>query len=519
MSALTCFGKSLVGWAVPTDSKGGPSPRSSCGLADGGHSPPYILVASSVLLILTMQIGCHREKGAESTENPAAVPALPTAEPEAILRQLERDYREATSYSDRGQVVLRYRERGDIYTDEAPLAVAARLPNELRVEAYYTVVVSDGQRLRAKISDEKSDDIDGQVLNRELTGELTLDQIYHDVTLREAMTSGMGGQPLQLDLLYAEDPLKSIFAENANLRLLEPANVDGHDCYRIVAAGADGEYVFWIDGATFVLRRLEYPAAALLPELAQSDVIQDLSLRAEFRDATFEPKFDDATFRFDVLAAARQVHAFVMPPHPLPTNLFGKQPADFSCYAMDGTKVGSKTLLGKTAVLMWFNGHPACRKTIEQMSEVYAARSKDETVAFYGVSTEPSSVSNAQIEAALASWNADLPLLRDFDACGRDLLGVPWTPTMIVLDAEGIVQIYEVGANTDLAQELPTILDRLRDGDDLASEIMADHEQQTADYQQSLRTAMGEAVSPADATVPKSGEPASDATNTEAVTQ
>ena len=51
--------------------------------------------------------------------------------------------------------------------------------------------------LRAKIADEKSGDIDGQILNRELSGELTLEQVYDDSTLREAMTSGMAGRPLQ----------------------------------------------------------------------------------------------------------------------------------------------------------------------------------------------------------------------------------------------------------------------------------------------------------------------------------
>jgi len=474
-----------------------------------------LLAASCLLFAFAMQVGCHREKVTEPTTRPEAVQELPKADPAAILRQMEQAYRDATGYSDRGRVVLRYRERGDIRTDEAPLAVAARLPGELRVEAYYSLIVSNGQQLRAKITDELSEDIDGQILSRELSGELTLEQVYDDVTLREAMTSGMGGQPLQLDLLYADDPLKSVFAEDAKCRMLEPSGCDGHNCYRVVADGAEGEFVFWIDGATFVLRRLDYPAASLLPELAQSNAIQDLSLRVEFRDATFEPTFDAAMFRFDVPDRAKQVRNFVLPPHPLPTTLFGKQPADFACYALDGSRVRQKTLLGKTAVLIWFNDHPACRSTIEQLSEVYAARGNDKMIAFYGVSTEPSSVSNSQLEAALASWNADVPLLRDFDACGRDLLGVPWTPTMIVLDAAGNVQIFEVGANIDLARELPTILDRLRDGDDLASEIITDHEEQTANYRRLLEAAMGEAAVPSTELTPASSEPAPDSTGVE----
>jgi hypothetical protein len=160
--------------------------------------------------------------------------------------------------------------------------------------------------------------------------------------------------------------------------------------------------------------------------------------------------------------------------------------------------------------LVWFNNHPACRSTIEQFSEVHAALRDDETVVFFAVSTEPSRVSNAQLEATLAAWNAAVPLLRDLDACGRDLLGVPWTPTMIVLDAVGNVQIYEVGANADLAQELPTILDRLREGDDLASEIIADHFEQTENYRRTLEAAMAAAAAPPPNLVPATSEPGSE---------
>lgn len=472
------------------------------------------LIASYFVLIFSVSSGCKPEQIAAPAVDSASIQELPELEPAAVLGRMEQAYREADNYSDHGRVVLRYRERGDIRTDEAPLSVAVRLPSELRVEAYYSVVVSNGRQLRAKISDEKSGDIDGQILTRELSGELSLEQVYHDTTLREAMTSGMGGQALQLNLLYADDPLKSVFAEDAKLRTMESEELDGHTCYRVAAEGVEGEFVFWIDGISFVLRRLDYPAASLLPELAQSEMIQDLSLRVEFRDATFEPTFDDSTFRFEVPTDAKRVQAFVLPPHPLPTELFGRQPEDFTCYGLDGSKVDRQSLLGKTAVLVWYNDHPACRSTIEQLSEVYATRRDDDTVALFAVSTDPSSVSDSQIEANLAAWQADLAVLRDLDACGRDRLGVPWTPTMIVLDAEGIVQIFEVGANADLAQELPTILDRLRDGDDLAGEILADFDEQMATYALTLKAAMADDSSPVPELAPVGGQPPADsATN------
>ena len=67
---------------------------------------------------------------------------------------------------------------------------------------------------------------------------------------------------------------------------------------------------------------------------------------------------------------------------------------------------------------------------------------------------------------------------------------------MIVFDMVGAVQIFEVGANNNLAEELPTILERLGKGDDLAREILLDHEDQETAYQQTLKAAMQEAGSP-----------------------
>lgn len=446
-------------------------------------------VASCLLALLASQCGCDAKKVAQATDESVTAPALPTADPTAIMRQMEQAYQTADRYSDRAVVVLRYRERGDIHSDEAPLAVKARLPNELRIEAYYAVVACREKRLWAKISDEGSNDIDGQILNRELSGGFTLEQLYKDATLREALTSGMGGQPLQLDLLFAEDPLSSVLAASANCESLEPAMCDGDLCYRIAASGAEGKFVFWVDGVTSVLRRLDFPASTLLPELARSKVIQDLSLRIEFRDATFEPTLSDADFQIDIPDDAKQVRSFVLPPQPLPTELFGKTPGDFTCYNMDGSKVERNSLLGKTTVLLWYNDHPACRSTVEQLSEVYAERRDDESLAIYAVSTEPTRVANLTLKATLDAWETDVPLLRDFDACGRDVLGVPWTPTMIVFDAKGAVHIFEVGANNDLALELPTIIDRLQNGHDLATEIIADHEKQKANYRQLMDAA------------------------------
>ncbi len=443
----------------------------------------------AALAVLSAQLGCQRTD--TPTSQAASVSTSQTSDTRAddLLSRMEQVYRYATGYADQGRVRLRYRQHGDIRIDEAPLAVATRFPGQLRVEAYHAVAVCNGQQLRAQIHDQLSGNIDGQILVRDLNGPLSLEQLYHDPLLRESLTSGLGRQPLQLELLFADKPLQTLWQGETIRRVLDPVDFEGHRCQRVSVASDSGTYVFWIDQENQLLRCLEYPADRILPELAASEDVRELSLRAEFREASLAPAFVDGAFEFPIPPGSKQVHAFVLPPPALPSELFGHRPAPFAAYDLTGQRIGPAELDGKVAVLVWFNGHPACRVTLEQLSSVYEARRGDDSLRVYAIATEPSSVTNAQIASMLKSWQVELPLLRDLDACGNDVFRIPTLPTLVVLDAQGTVQIFEAGANTNLARELPVILDRLSDGHDLASEIREAHATQQLEYAKLLSLA------------------------------
>jgi peroxiredoxin len=445
------------------------------------------------LLAFVLAVGC-REHSNSPTETPVAnrVQQGIAGDADAILRAVAKAYRDAPSYSDRGRVRLYYRHRGDIFQDDAPLQVLAEYPGRLRVEAYHAVVVCDGKNLTAKIRDEFSGDIDGQILVREIQdGEVTLEQLYHDAVLRDAMTSGLARQPMQLELLLGENPLKSILTDNVTRRLLESDKFDGHSCHRVEATTEEGAFVFWIDQTELLLRRLDYPANSILPALAATEEVRDLRLTAEFLDARFKPKPDAAAFSFAMPAERKEVRALVLPPQPLPSQLFGQRPEPFEFQNMAGDRLGQSDFDGRATVLLWFNSHPACQTTMEQLSAVYAKHPRD-AAAIYAVSTEPADVSNRQIQSQLEEWEVELPVLRDFQADGRDVFAIPWAPALLVLDKEGVVQVFEVGANVDLSRELPVILERLQSGDDLAAEVLAGHARQEAEYERLLQTAQGE---------------------------
>ena len=464
----------------------------ACRDSDGVHRASLLLMS---MLAVTLA-GCRPNQPAADqppdSQQTAADSAGPDAaaedDPDAILRRMVKAYRDTPSYADQGRVLLHYRQRGDIVQDEAPLAVASIYPGRLRVAAYHAMVVCDGDKLYARITDEPSGDLDGQVLVRTIaSGEVTLALLYSDTVLRDAMTSGLGRRPIQLDLLLSDDPLAEILSDKVTRRLLSAAKFAEQDCYRVEATTDEGPFVFWID-QEMLLRRLDYPVEAILPELAANPEVRDLRLSAEFRDARFKPAEDDASFSMTLPESRKEVAALVLPPAPLPSQLFGQRPRKFEFHTVTGDRVAQNDLDGSNCVLLWFNSHPACRETLQQLSQV-AAEQDDDKLKIYAVATDPSEISTERLKGLLRQWQVELPMLRDVLACGRDVFDIPWAPSLIVLDEEGAVQIFQVGANPDLGRELPVILDRLRGGTDLAAEILDEHAEQKDEYQRLLQLA------------------------------
>ena len=137
-------------------------------------------------------------------------------------------------------------------------------------------------------------------------------------------------------------------------------------------------------------------------------------------------------------------------------------------------------------VLVWFNDHPASQTALQQFEQVRKTLPGEAQVACYAVCTEPSSVSHAQVQSLVQRWGGTTPLVRDLEAFGRDVFKIPYAPTMIVLDAHGVVQLFEVGANPNLVSELPDRLRLLAAGEDLAAGRLAQFRQEQTLYQKKL---------------------------------
>ena len=261
-----------------------------------------LVLAACTLFVFT---GC-RVRNAE----PPAATGSQSADADAVLRRMVEGYRRATTYADEGILRLRYREQGRFVVDETPMTLRVQRPNRLRLRAYNVTAVSDGQRLFARLEDKATSDLGGQVLVRRAPETLGLADLYGDTVLRDALVNGLGRQPTPLELFCAEQPLQAVFAPTVRKRLLSPGELEGHRCLRVEATTPEGAFVFWVDEDEHLLRKLEYPVAAMLPELAASTAAGEAELVAEFSNARFNAPLDDRSFVFPLPSSAQAVRRF-----------------------------------------------------------------------------------------------------------------------------------------------------------------------------------------------------------------
>jgi hypothetical protein len=436
--------------------------------------------------------GCPRNPSVDQPPQPTEARGVSgQIEASEILQRMIKSYQNAPSYSDRGVVSLRYRVGESRFQDDADLAVTLARPNKLSVRAYQVALACDGTQLRARVKDPSSRDLDGQFVVRAAPPVVSLPELYTDQVLHRLIASGLGRHPVQLELLLGEEPLKDFLRPNVRKRLLGDAEIAQRPCWRVEVGAAEGEFVFWVDREQLVLRRLEYPTGELAAQMARTANVSDVTVAAEFRDARFGPVTADNVFQLEAPEGAKQVRYFVLPPQPLPSNLFGQEISDFFFADLAGSRVSRDQLRGKIAIFVWIHDDANCQASLQELEKARQRFRGDEGLAFYVICTQPSTVSNDQLKELLRRWGVSTPAVRDLMSFGRDLFRIPGAPTLVVLDQRGRVQIVEAGFNPKLATELPRVLERLRAGEDLAPQIVAQFEREQAEYARNLADAGG----------------------------
>jgi cytochrome oxidase Cu insertion factor (SCO1/SenC/PrrC family) len=222
-----------------------------------------------------------------------------------------------------------------------------------------------------------------------------------------------------------------------------------------------------------------------MPDLANDPAVKDVRLYADLRGAKLGGKIPASEFALEIPAGAKRMKTFVVPPRPLPTKLLGKVPGEFFFLDGLGERVTSEQLRGKITVLTWYHDNPACEATLQQVALARDRLTEDaETIAFYAVATDPTTKTNDDLLARLADWKVGMTIVRDLEAFGDKAFHIEVQPTVVVLDAEGRVQIFQAGGNPQLADQLVQIVERLKNGDNLAKEIIEQHARSQTEYEE-----------------------------------
>jgi hypothetical protein len=450
---------------------------------------PVVWLLWLTVTVATGAMGCRPANTSPSQPTDSPERRVVTRPPvDETLGAMIRAYQQALAYSDRGEIQLSYRSGGRLHRDVAPFSVAFQRPGKLQMQAYQVDLASDGEILQAQIHETASSDLSGQVVRRETPMHLTLPWLYEDNLLRETLQLGLGRQPIQLELLLAEQPIAEFCDSNVSRRYLDDRPLHGHSCYRLEVLTSEGPFVFWIDRQQWLLRRLEYPTNQLRQTMDPRLGVSDLSLVAEFHDSQFAAMRD--RFLLTPLAeGARPLRRFVRPSQPLPSNLFGQTPAPFTLFQLDDRPLSSDSLQGKIVVLHWYVDHPACQASLELVERTRRQWAQDEQVVVYAVNAEGAATPRESLERTMAGWGFEIPILRDREAVGRDAFEIEVLPAIVVLGMDGTIQLHESTFNPRLDEHLAEALTRLRAGEDLGLAVVAQAHQDTVQYQRLLAAA------------------------------
>jgi len=472
---------SLVGCSRPEPPSSGDSPTAESGIsgqpADQGastgsaSSQPAVPGGPSAGGPSAAQPGAAA--AGPATPAPGTTPSVPHKFDDArqLLEAMVAAYQMASSYSDQGTVRLFAQLEGKTIDETEHFSVALVRPNKLRMEAYQVVVVCDGERFRATIGD-----LPDQVLSRPAPAALTVEDTFDDQVLLTVVRGGMAAAPPQLILLLHPEPLKVLFGPTEEPKLAEPGTIGQRQYYRVRFSRPEGILTLWIDQETLALRRIVYPGEALRPALSQLGTVQSVSLVADFAGAQFNAPVRPQTFSLEVPPEAREVEFFV-PPHP--AQLLGKKVPPFKFFTLDKKPVTPADIAGRVTVLaFWASAWPPSVKGLPELQKVFAQFAGDSRVAFYAVSLDQPQTEPQEIQQVLSQAGVTMPVLRDLELCAGRRLKIAEMPCLMIIDAQGIVQHFQIGFSADLSRTLPEKLSQVLAGKDIYHEPLAEYEKQ-----------------------------------------
>lgn len=438
-------------------------------------------------LLLAFAPGCNEKKGEPTT---AAVPGpnekgkeaaapgkakdSPAAEksPREVFEAMVAVYREAKSYEDNAVLEFDAKISGNKAEERLPFFVVFARPNMANLGYIASTILVDGAEYQAF-----SNEAPNQYLKRPAPAELSVATLFDEPLLKILRRQSQVGDLPQLILLTSKDPMASLLNQGKDLKLLPPAKIKENACWRVSATRPDGLVVFWIDQASYVLRRVEYPIDALREGYAQQGKVEEMRLVAEIADVKLNGQIDPKSFRRPSTQGFTQVKQFD-PPHM--AKLLGKKSPAFQFTGVDekDKPITPADLEGKVVLLdFWATWCGSCRNTLPEMQKAYEKFKNNPKVAFLAVSIDDAGTQGKALADFMKDLKVTIPVARDTTAQHGRLFQTFAAPARVLIGPDGIVQDFEMGGSADMAERVTKQIEDVLAGKKIYEEKLAEFEE------------------------------------------
>jgi len=202
---------------------------------------------------------------------------------------------------------------------------------------------------------------------------------------------------------------------------------------------------YWIDRETHLVIRQRTALHADAPQYGgkvdQEEVIN-------FHRAAINPPFPDSLWAFRAPPGSREVDEFKSSAADMAASFTGKPAIDFTLKDLKGRSHSLKALRGKTVLLdFWATWCGPCRMTMPQVAKIHE-QYKDKGVEVMSINEGESA---EKAGAYLAKNGYAFTALLDTDRSVATQYKVNGIPTLVVIDREGKISDYLVGARDEAA--------------------------------------------------------------------